>query len=85
VVIEVLLVAEDDEAGTTSVSTTLAVNTADPRWPARIVDAVTLRAQEGARQLRDQLAAERAIPMDVSADAAFVPLAALVPIAEAGR
>jgi len=84
-VIEVLLVADDDNDGTTTVSTSIAVNTADPRWPARIVDEVTLQAQEGARRLRDQLAAERAIPTDLRAEAAFVPLAALVPVAEARR
>lgn len=83
--IEVLLVADDENAGTTTVSTSIAVNTTDPRWPARIVDEVTLQAQEGARRLRDQLAAERAIPTDLRAAAAFVPLAALVPVAEARR
>jgi hypothetical protein len=83
-VIEVLLVADDEGAGTTSVSTTIAVDTGDPRWPARIVDAVTLQAQEGARRLRDQLAAERAIPADLTA-AAFVPLAVVVPVADHGR
>jgi hypothetical protein len=83
-IIEVLLVADDHTAGTTTVSTSIAVNTTDPRWRARIVDEVTLQAQEGARRLRDQLAAERAIPTDL-AEAGFMPLAALVPVAEARR
>ena len=83
-VIEVLLVADDDNAGTTTVSTTISVNTSDPGWPARIVDTVTLQAQEGARRLRDQLAEQRAIPQNAT-EAAFVPLAAVVPAAEVRR
>ncbi|HZP43082.1 MAG TPA: hypothetical protein VFD84_16455 [Candidatus Binatia bacterium] len=83
--IEVLLVADDEDVGTTTVATSIAVDTGDPRWPARIVDEVTLQAQEGARRLRDQLAVERAIPTDLGAAAAFVPLAALVPVAAARR
>ena len=79
-VIKVLLVADGPDAGTTSVSTTIEVNTADPRWPAWLVDAVTFQAQEGARKLRDQLIEQHAI-----AGERFVPLAAVVPAAEAGR
>jgi uncharacterized alpha-E superfamily protein len=79
-VIQVLLVAEGPDAGTTTVSTTIEVNTADPRWPAWLVDAVTFQAQEGARKLRDQMIEQHAIAGD-----RFVPLAAVVPAAEAGR
>jgi len=79
-VIEVLLVAEHPAGGTTTVSTTIEVNTVDPRWPAWLVDAVTFQAQEGARRLRDQLFAQQAIPGD-----GFVPLAAVVAAAEAAR
>jgi hypothetical protein len=78
--IQVLLVAEDGDAGETSVSTTVDVNTADPRWPARLVDAVTGQAEEGARRLCDQLIVQPAIPGD-----GFVPLAAVVPAAAIGR
>ena len=79
-VIQVLLVAESPDAKTTTVSTTIEVNTADPRWPTWLLDAVTFRAQEAARRLRDQLIEQRAIASDD-----FVPLATLVPAAEAGR
>jgi hypothetical protein len=80
VVIKLLLVADGPDARTTSVSTTIDVNTADPRWPAWLVDAVTYQAQEGARKLRDQLIEQHAI-----AGEQFVPLSAVVPAAEAGR
>jgi uncharacterized alpha-E superfamily protein len=79
-VIQMLLVAAGPDAGTTSVSTTIEVATADPHWPAWLVDTVTIRAQEGARRLREQLLEQRAIPGD-----GFVPLAAVVPVAEVGR
>ena len=79
-VIQIQLVAEEEDADRVSVSTTIEVNTRDPRWPAWLVDAVTYQAQEGARRLRDQLVDQRALPDD-----SFVPLAAVVPIAEAGR
>jgi hypothetical protein len=78
-VIQLLLAADGPDAATT-VSTTIEVNTADPRWPTWLVDAVTFRAQEAARRLRDQMIEQRAI---VSDD--FVPLATVVPAAEAGR
>ena len=78
-VIQVVLVA-DDPTGSTSVSSTLEVNMADPRWPTWLVDGVTFQAQEGARRLRAQLMAQPAIPGD-----GFVPLATVVPAAESGR
>jgi uncharacterized alpha-E superfamily protein len=76
-VIEVQLAADGPDAATTTVSTTIEVNTTDPRWPAWLVDAVTFQAQEAARRLRDQMIEQRAIAGD-----GFVPLAAVVPIAE---
>ncbi|HYR95891.1 MAG TPA: hypothetical protein VEM57_04105 [Candidatus Binatus sp.] len=79
-VIQVLLVADGPDAGTTTVSTTIEIGTADPRWPTWLVDTVTFQAQEGARRLRDQLVTQRAITGD-----GFVPLAAVVPAAEVGR
>jgi uncharacterized alpha-E superfamily protein len=79
-VIQVLLVADGPDAATTTVSTTIQLATADPRWPAWLVDTVTLQAQEGARRLRDQLVEQKAITGD-----GFVPLAAVVPAAEVGR
>jgi len=82
-VIELHLIAEDADA--TSVSTTVDIDVADPRWPAWLVDAVTFQAQEGARRLRDQLAVQRAIPGHASAESRFVPLAAVIPTAEPGR
>ena len=79
-VIQVMLVADGPDAGTTTVSTTIEVNTSDPRWPAWLVDAVTFQAQEAARTLRDQMIEQQAIAGD-----GFVPLATVVPAAEAGR
>jgi hypothetical protein len=79
-VIKLMLVADGPEAATTTVSTTIQVNTTDPRWPAWLVDAVTFQAQEGARRLRDQLIEQQAIAGD-----GFVPLAAVVPAADVGR
>jgi hypothetical protein len=79
-VIEISLVAGDEDADGVRVSTTIEVNTGDPRWPTWLVDAVTYQAQEGARKLREHLVEQRALPGD-----GFVPLAAVVPVAEAGR
>jgi uncharacterized alpha-E superfamily protein len=79
-VIQVRLVADGPDTGTTTVSTTIEVNVTDPRWPAWLVDAVTFQAQEAARRLRDQMIEQQAITGD-----GFVPLAAVVPAAEAGR
>src|SRR5262249_28739777 len=78
--IQVLLAANDADAGETTVSTTVHVDTADPRWPARLVDAVAGQAAEGARRLCDQLTVRPAIPGD-----GFIPLAAVVSAAELGR
>jgi len=79
-VVKVVLVADDPDAGASTVSTTLEVNVADPRWPTWLVDAVTTQAREGARRLRDQLFAQQAIPGD-----GCVLLAAAVPVATSGR
>ena len=79
-VVKVILVADDPDAGATTVATTLEVNVADSRWPTWLVDAVTTQAREGARRLRDQLFAQQALPGD-----GFVPLAAVVPTAKSGR
>jgi hypothetical protein len=78
--VEVVLVADGPDTATTTVSTTIEVNVTDSRWPAWLVDAVTYRAQEAARRLRDQIIEQRAIAGDT-----FVPLAKIVPVAEAGR
>src|SRR5947208_17182941 len=79
-VIQVLLVADGPDGAATTVSTTIEINTTDPRWPAWLVDAITFQAQEGARRLRDQLIEQQAIAGD-----GFVPLAAVVPAAQAVR
>jgi hypothetical protein len=86
-VIRVVLAADDPEVGATTISTTIEVNISDPRWPAWLVDAVTFQAQEGARRLRDQVVEQQAIQgrgCGFGADE-FIPLAAVVPAAEAGR
>ena len=79
-VIKLLLAADGPDAASTTVSTTIEVNTNDPRWPTWLVDAITFQAQEGARRLRNQLIEQHAIAGD-----GFVPLAAVVPAAGAGR
>src|SRR5947208_16660075 len=79
-VIQVLLVADGPDGAATTVSTTIEITTTDPRWPVWLVDAITFQAPEGARRLRDQL-----IEQQANAGAGFVPLAAVVPAAQAGR
>ncbi|TMA88972.1 MAG: hypothetical protein E6J77_08190 [Deltaproteobacteria bacterium] len=74
-----LLLATDDSA---AVSTSITVNTADPSWPAWLVEAITYHAQQSARRLRDDLIAQQAIPGD---DDHAVPLTAVVPVAQVGR
>jgi len=64
-VIRVLLVADGPDAAATTVSTTIEVSTADPRWPAWLVEAITFQAQEAARRLRDQLVEQQVIAGEV--------------------
>jgi hypothetical protein len=81
VVIRIDLVAGEPDRQIT-VSTTIEINPTpgDSRWQALLVDAVTGQAHEGARRLRDQLIAQRALP-----SGGFVPLAAVVPAADVAR
>ena len=85
-----LLLATDDLIGReTTVSTSIEVNTADPRWPAWFVEAVTFQAQESARHLRDDLLAQQTMqdgtPGGDDADGHVASLAAIVPAAWVGR
>jgi len=86
-----LLLATDDLIGReTTVSTSIEVNTADPRWPAWFVEAVTFQAQESARRLRDDLVAQQAMqgdgpPSDDGVDGHVASFAAFVPAARVGR
>jgi hypothetical protein len=82
-VIQVLLVADDP--GETTVSTTISVDTTDPRWPAWLVDTVADQAEEGARRLRDHLVGQQAIHGSGALRDGFVPLAAVVPAVGPGR
>ena len=75
-VVTLALAAGDD----ITVSTAIQVDPADACWQTWLIDTVTTRAQEGARRLRDQLAARCALPAD-----GFVPLAAVVPVVDPGR
>jgi hypothetical protein len=84
-VIRVVLAADDPQVGATTISTTIEVNIRDPRWPAWLVDAITFQAQEGARRLRDQVVEQQAIQGGGFSADEFIPLAAVVPAAEAGR
>ncbi len=79
-VIQINLVADDDTAEEQiAVSTSVEVHPEDPRWPARLVDAVATQAEEGAQRLVEQLAV--LLPQSGKR---FLPLAAVVPTV-AGR
>ena len=72
------------DAGTVSeqisVSTSVEVHPGDSRWQARLVDAVTLQAEEGARRLVEQLNVLLPAPK-----ARFLPLASIVPSVDVPR
>jgi hypothetical protein len=70
--VQLILIAGDAEDRRVTVSTTVDVDTADPRWSGGLVDAITAQAQQGARQLKFHLVADREYTKD------FVPLAAVV-------
>ena len=73
--VTVLLIAADQrDASHASVSSSIVLPMGAPDWQARLVDAVTSRAREGAARLGAQLASER-----TPADHRFIPLAAVVP------
>jgi hypothetical protein len=80
VVIQLHLVAEDPDRREIAVSTTIQLDPDTPGWHTWLVDAVASQAEEGARRLRDQLRTRRALAGDP-----FIPLAAVVPAAGAGR
>jgi hypothetical protein len=79
--IRIDLVAGEPERQIT-VSTTVEVNPTlgDSRWQALLVDSITGQAHEGARRLRDEIIAQRALP-----SGGFVPLAAVVPAVDTTR
>ena len=79
--VQLMLVVDDPDGGSTTVSTTLDVDITDRRWTARLVDEVTIRAQDGARRLREHLAVQPVIQAGSEAQSSFVPLAAIVPAA----
>ena len=71
-IVQVILVASDVEDRRVTVSTSVDVDTGDPRWSAGLVHTITAQAQQGARQLRFHLVEDREHTND------FVPLAAVV-------
>ena len=73
-VIQINLVSDDDGAEHIAVSTSVEVHPEDPRWQARLVDAVTTQAEAGAQRLVEQLAV--LLPPSRTR---FLPLAAVVP------
>ena len=74
-VVTINLVTDDDTAADQiAVSTSVEIHPGDPRWQARLVDAVTTQAEEGARRLVEQL--DVLLP---TASKRFLPLAAIVP------
>ena len=72
-VIKIDLMTDETADEQIAVSTTIEVHPDDPRWSARLVEAVTTQAEEGARRLCEQLAAT------VTPPPRFLPLAAVVP------
>ena len=74
-VVQINLVTDADTAADQiAVSTSVEIHSGDPRWQARLVDAVMLQAEEGARRLVEQL--DIVLP---TASKRFLPLAAIVP------
>ena len=78
-VIRLSLTADDHDEGVT-VSTTIRVDPGVPHWQAQLVHTVATQAEEGARRLADQLAPRHSLP-----PCDFIPLAALVPVADSAR
>jgi hypothetical protein len=81
--IELVLVGHATDGCTTTVSTTVAVDTADPRWTKHVVDTVVGQAAEGARRLVEQVTDGAAVPPHRSAAEEFVPLAHVLGAARA--
>jgi len=75
-VVRVLLVATEPAADQVAVSSSVEVDTRDPHWNARLVEAITQQARQGAcwlgEHVRDALLEPPAVPE-------FVPLAAVLP------
>jgi hypothetical protein len=77
--IQLSLVAGRSEAmgSQVEVQTAMQIDTADPRWPGWVVDAITSQAKEGAKRLVAQLAP----PLPLG-ERSFVPLADVTPVAD---
>lgn len=78
--IELMLAGSANVNGATTVSTTLDIDTGDPRWPLRLVDAVVAQASEAARHLADEIAGT-SLTAPGARPSSFVPLAAVLPVA----
>jgi hypothetical protein len=85
--IELMITATQSAADTTSVSTTIELDTQRPGWEQTLVQAVTDQAYAGAERLREHLVThEGPTPTRESTHAyRFTPLASIVPSATAGR
>ena len=79
-VITLSLTSDDHDDQGVTVSTTIRVDASAPHWQAQLVHTVATQAEEGARRLAGQLAPRHALP-----PCDFIPLAALVPVAESAR
>ena len=84
--IEVMLIAKESTADTTSVSTMIDFDTQKPGWESGLVETVTTRASAGAEQLRHHLLTDDRpdtfVPVVPSRPATgFVPLSQLLPSA----
>jgi len=80
VVIRLSLTADDHDDQGVTVSTSFRVDPSAAHWQAQLVHTVVTQAEEGARRLADQLAPRHSLP-----PCDFIPLAALVPVADSAR
>ena len=79
-VVQINLVTDGDTAAKQiAVSTAVEIHPDHPHWQARLVDAVMLQAEEGARRLVEQL--DPFLPTVKR----FLPLAAIVPSIDVPR
>ena len=85
--IEVMLIAKESAADTTSVSTMIDFDTQKPGWESGLVEAVTTKANAGAEQLRHHLLTDDDLPstftpvVPARPATGFVPLSQLLPTA----
>jgi hypothetical protein len=76
-VVRVLLVATEPATDQVAVSSSVEVDTGDPHWNTRLVEAITQQASQGARWLGEHVRGAFLEPPPAAPE--FVPLAAVLP------